>query len=133
MKTETEMTKAEVVSFEGRFLMLHLQYEVKDENSKRLIDIPCLEVPIFTEKLPLFFKFKETEQSLFTGNCNTIYKPHHDHYVIKMSGDEARLCQNENGVAMTERILETYPQEMTIEEIEKALGYSVKIVKEKEE
>lgn len=128
MKTETKMTKAEVVSFEERFLMLHLQYEVKDENSKRLIDIPCLEVPIYTEHLPLFFK--ETEQPLCTGNCNTIYKPN-DYYVIKMSGDEARLYQNENGVAITERILETYPHEMTIEEIEKSLGYSVKIVKEK--
>ena len=116
-KTETTMTDAEVVSFKGRFLILHLKYEVKDNHCKRLIDIPCLEVPIYTEALPII----ESQENKIAPV-----------YVIMMNSDRARLCDDQNGNAMTETILETYPQEMTIEEIEKALGYSVKIVNEKD-
>ena len=113
---EVKMTKAEVVGFDSDRVIIHIQYTVKDEREKRLIDFPQVAVPITTCHICLEENFEP-----FTALDST-------YLALKMFSDEAKLFPDDNGVKFTASVIESYEKEMTLEEIEKALGHPVKII-----
>lgn len=116
---EVKMTKAEVVGFEDNRVFIHLQYTVKDDCEKKIVDFPKVGLPICTSRICL-----EEPPSPFTFEEPT-------YFAIKMYFDEAMLFPDDIGTKWSETILETYEKEMTLEEIEMKLGYPIKIIKER--
>ena len=113
---EVNMAKAEVVGFDSDSVILHIKYTVKDEREKRMIDFPRVAVPITTRHICL-----EERPTAFTVLDYT-------NLAIKMLSDEAKLLPDDKGIKYTERVIESYEKEMTLEDIEKALGHPVKII-----
>ena len=120
-RCEVKMTKAEVVEFGGDRVIIHIQYTVKDEREKKLIDFPRVAVPITTCNICL----RELPPAFTDLDSNYL--------ALKMFSDEAKLFPDDNDIKFTESVIESYEKEMTLEEIEKALGHPVKIISERRE
>lgn len=117
---EVKMTKAEVVGFGDDRVFIHLQYTVKDDWGRKIVDFPKVGLPICTCRICL-----EEPPSPFTFEKPT-------YSAIKMYSDEAMLFPDDMWTKLWgETILETYEKEMTLEEIEMELGYPIKIIKER--
>lgn len=96
---------------------LSASYLCEDESEVYQIDIPNILLPILTDYLP----------TLTQGGSD----PRDWHMAIDLGVGELEVCKDKNGVYYTKTVKEYKTKEMTIEEIEKKLGYKVKIVNNK--
>lgn len=94
----------------GRIL-LKLLYEGKNKSCKYTYELPCVELPIDVFHINIEQEWSEISSS----------RAH-----LCMLDDKCRLRADP-----VVKIIEEYAREMTIKEIEKALGYSIKIVGDK--
>lgn len=106
---------------ESGYLYMSLTYEIEDEHVIKEIHIPKIATWIPTGGEPFI-------NHLTTSN-------HGDVYDVKLDIGPMEYQIIKGGVYdtyLTEKILYEKPTEMTLEEIEKKLGYKIKIVSEKE-
>ena len=105
-------------------------YEYENENGRYELTIPNIMLPITKNAIP---------------NISDIFHEHYfnghyfnEHYIENASGklriDKANMVENDSdfeGVYFI-KTLESFPKKMTVEEIEKRLGYKIEIVSRKE-
>ena len=112
---------------------LHLQYEIEDEYVKKIVDIPKAVLYLPTDNVTL------DEEVVGNYTCNYGYGTNFYDCVeshLKLGTNYLRLVEGKSELAevqckYVEKILERKTKKMTVEEIEKVLGYSVEIVSEK--
>ena len=121
------LTSAEVY-FEAGIPYIKLEYEYENDDGTHRILFPKVEFPISCLNIPTIstiddqsyigsrstMDFRPCELSLFKGNAK----------IIKDDG----VAVKEDNVVFLDVITKKKIHEMTLEEIEKKLGYSVKIV-----
>lgn len=124
--------KGRKVFEEDNHLYLKLVYQYEDNCGIHELIIPKIDLEIRTDCLPTI------NHDLHTGYMGIL------NYYINRYSDTFVLLQDDvavrkNGVTLTfenaayvKNTLKENPQEMTIAEIEKKLGYKVKLVSEKE-
>lgn len=122
------LKKANIYEENGRWYM-HLEYEIEEKHERKIHIIPKLELPYAITHKPA----TTYGQIHFDGRAsNTVI--HIDESLILHSADIVDPMTGEvyKGI---EGIfdLEQRAVDMTIEDIEKALGYKIKIVANKEE
>lgn len=119
-KEETITTLKEYKLYpESGYLYMSLTYEIEDEHVIKEIHIPKIATCIPTDR----------EQFI-----NHLTTSHGSVYDVKVDIGSMEYQIIKGGVYdtyLTEKILYEKPTEMTLEEIEKKLGYKVKIVSEK--
>ena len=127
MISNEHLTSAEVY-FEADVPYIKLDYEYENDDSTHRILFPkvefpfsCLSIPPITTIDGIYYisslstmDFRSCELRLFKGNAK----------IIKDDG----VAVKQNNVALLDVITKKKIHEMTLEEIEKKLGYSVKIV-----
>ena len=103
---------------------IDVTYRHEDERVIEEINIPKLEIPL----LP----FGRVDISCDYYDCaiSPSARPLIIGHAFNIGSDRLHM-REKNGVAYTVKIIEEKAQEMTIDEIEKKLGYKVKIVNEK--
>lgn len=116
---------------EDNHLYLKLVYEYEDERGVHELIIPKIDLEIRTDQLPVITD--KHEFTLYSSIMN---------YEIKRGSDNFRLLRDDvivrkNGnrfiypnTAYVVNTIKENPHEMTIAEIEKKLGYKVKLVSE---
>lgn len=119
MIKDSKLTKLELYSENDEYY-LRAEYEVIYTHRKTKITIPKIRLPLFNN--PLIIKGVVNLDSMYT-------KPTHE---INIGFGELEMCDDHKGNFMYEEVLEEYVQKMTIDEIEKKLGYKVEIVSKKE-
>ena len=96
---------------------LSAKYRIEDNSSIRELDIPKIRLKINPGRVEI----RHDDMSYFTPRINMGFgELPLDHY------------RDQVGVYFTERVLEEKVHEMTLDEIEKKLGYKVKVVNKKE-
>lgn len=92
-------------------------YEVETEHKVLEITFNKIEFPLQPDHMP-FIDRESIGSSCYPNRCcNCIEVP-----------DKLRLFNNDEGVCIQKNIIKNKVCEMTLEEIEKKLGYSVKII-----
>lgn len=102
------------------YLFMSLTYEIEDAHVIKEIHIPKIATCIATDK--------DLSISHSTTSRGSVYD-------VELHAGTIRyqlFKDNTEDVYLTEKILYEKPTEMTLEEIEKKLGYKVKIVSKKE-
>ena len=108
---------------EDDYLFMSLTYEIEDEHVVKEIALPKLATCIPINREPLISHstdHHELIRDIIVEAGPMMYQ------VFKGKTEDA------DDVYLTEKILYEKPTEMTLEEIEKKLGYKIKIVSEKE-
>lgn len=122
MRNIREELKEISLSHDNNGWYLDMVYEYENEHGVYEIHIPHLNIPIYDDRMPvleLACGFNNECYALFGG--------------IKLPLTEAKTKHGKNGkYHYTIKTLKEKRQEMTLEEIEKKLGYKIKIVSEKE-
>lgn len=118
---KVELIKLELREDDNRFF-LHAAYQIEhNDGSIEEYDIPNIKVPLSKGDFPSV----EIEHGTMCHSQNDICRIGTDDSLLRVFPDK-------NGQVMkSKRIKEPDPKEMTMEEIEKKLGYPIKIVKEK--
>lgn len=93
-------------------------YECKNQYRKTEVIIPRIMLPVDSHHIPAIRR--EEAQWLYTPG-----------WFIDIFGSEIPLRPDEDGNVYYEKVIEEYPQKMTLAEIEKKLGYKVELVSEK--
>jgi len=96
---------------------LSVTYICENDREKYRLSIPKIKLPICVDKVSITRDYDSYFGQSYTANLGfggLVMEP------------------DKNGVCYTESILETKVHEMTISEIEKKLGYKIKIVNDKE-
>lgn len=117
MNEKTTLKNAELYKEDGRYY-LKLTYIV--ENASEIAEITCpkVELPLIPDKCII--------------NHSTIFYGIVDPPKILLYNDvELTLFQDKKGMYYTKKVLEQKTHELTLDEIEKKLGYKVKIVNKK--
>ena len=112
---KSKLTKYELYEENGR-LFMRLVYENEDEHRIAETEILKVDTMIRTDYEPIL------EQSLYS----------YDEAVFMKCGDNTYPLYKVSNNYTLHRVIKEKPTEMTLEEIEKKLGYKIKIVSEKE-
>lgn len=102
---------------------LRAKYEVEDDHSVREVIIPHITLPVRSHSTPDF--------GLYYGN--KLVNIGFGEMVMRPCDIEIPGHDTIKDACYVEHTIKEKPQEMTIEEIEKKLGYKIKIVGEKHE
>ena len=119
MIKDSKLTKLELYSENDEYY-LRAEYEVIYTHRKTKLTIPKIKLPLFNNPL------------IPTGviNLDSMYtKPTRE---VNIGFGELEMCNDQKDYFMYEEVLEEYAQKMTVDEIEKKLGYKVEIVSKKE-
>lgn len=132
--TDVKLVKAHVFCEEDR-LYLSLTYAFRDPNgNKRELLLPKIKLPFRETELPRIHYNEYNSVGRFVRT--DYYIPSDDLPIERHDGTVTDYKGNEHSykdVAYIDRIVKYAVKEMTQEEIEKELGYKVKIVSEKED
>lgn len=112
MKSNNTIKDAKIINENGR-LYVDLTVISDDEHSIREINIPRIALPIFN-----------------TSHIGLVHDSYERCYTIDFGMGELPVMENKDGVSYTVKIIKEKRKEMTISEIEKKLGYKIKIVSE---
>ena len=107
--------------FDAHFLKVVYQYE--EENHLYELVIPKIYLPIDTNKLP----------SILSGSEYLVCSIVSNYHACDLGFGKCRLDHDKEGRLYYTNLIKTYPRKMTIEEIEKELGYKIDIVDKKED
>ena len=118
MSDNEKLMDVKLVKENGNYF-LDLTYQHEDDKAIYETNIPRVYLPLSEHGF---------EYWSFDVGCHT-----NKEHAINLGFGELRLLKDKNGAVFTTAIVEEKTKEMTIEEIEKALGHKVKIVGEKEE
>lgn len=94
-------------------------YECENEYKKVEVIIPRIGLLVDTKHLPMIAT-ESTTSSLIL-----------DRWLIDIFGTQRPLRPDKNGHVYYEKVIEEYPQKMTLAEIEKKLGHKIELVSEK--
>lgn len=120
IKTITERLKHIEIFYEDNIPYMKAVYELEDEGGIYEITLNKIEIPLSAYHLP-----DVITKCMDSSFCSTIInKP----TIIIPALDRLRLFADSDGVYVTKKLIKSKVHEMTLEEIEKKLGYSVKIV-----
>lgn len=126
-KTERENLKSvklveEKDKFGCRKFYLDVTYTyIDDKGNKHEINFQKIELPIRENSLPLISSEISMDKRLFAQNDT-----------IDLGFGDLQLLRNSDNIYATDRIVEYFCKEMTLEEIQSKLGYKVKIVDKKD-
>lgn len=104
---------------------MELQYEYEDESGVHRRYYPKVEFPFFCGKLPT----EEFSSGRFKDNKLTISLFTNEVAVFRGNFSNPMTGQIMSDVCFIDNLIKPAVHEMTIEEIEKKLGYKIKIVK----
>lgn len=107
---------------EDNRLYLKLVYEYEDEHGVYELIIPKLYLEIRTDYLPII----NHDLNYYINRCSNIYILLRDDVAVRKNG----VTLTAEKAAYVINTLKEKPKEMTIAEIEKKLGYKVKLVSE---
>ena len=96
--------------------------EAENEHRKVEITIPRIDLLVDTSRMPTISQAFVLD-SPYIGRFND--------YSIDIFGARLPLQRDEAGNVYYEKVIEEYPQKMTIEELEKKLGYKIELVSKK--
>ena len=96
--------------------------EAENEHRKVEITIPRIDLLVDTSRMPTISQAFVLD-SPYIGRFND--------YSIDIFGATLPLQRDETGNVYYEKVIEEYPQKMTIEELEKKLGYKIELVSKK--
>lgn len=117
---------------EDNHLYLKLVYEYEDERGVHELIIPKIDLEIRTDHLPIInldsYAGPMDILNYYINRYTDVFRLFRDDVTVRKNG-ERYVCPNAAYVINT---LKEKPKEMTIAEIEKKLGYKVKVVSEKE-
>ena len=114
---KSKITKAELIEEKGSYY-LSLEYLLEDDDRVEKLTIPRVVLPVDLSFYPGF-----TTKTDFS-----MWEPRIIELRASYSGDVLRVVRDPNGNYYTYETIKEKEHEMTIEEIEKKLGYKVKIV-----
>lgn len=121
---EMEVRYVELVEENGQYY-LHIKYRVKDEYEIKEYDIPKAKIPLNLSRVPFINK---------TCERDSFGRPIMDSFICCVNSDAMPLCkgntEHANDVFFTVETIKEKRKELTIAEIEKKLGYKIKIVGE---
>ena len=129
MKNEKthKLTNIELVEDDGQYY-LSVEYLIEDENRIEKVTIPRVEVPFNSKTFPEFKETYDEECWEISTFGQRIACPPRTYWTIKTGYGNTAKISRLNGISYTVEIIKEKEHEMTIEEIEKKLGYKVKIV-----
>ena len=93
------------------------------------IHIPKLYIPLVNSSGGLYIYTDWMDDYIGASTRKTVYCL--NHFYPECGEHGLRICENDDGAPYTIRVIEKKTQEMTIEEIEKKLGYKIKVVAKK--
>ena len=93
--------------------------EAETEHRKVEITIPRIDLLVDTRRIPTI-NHAYIQNSAYSGRFND--------YTIDIFGTTLPLRRDKAGNAYYEKVIEEYPRKMTIEELEKKLGYKIELV-----
>lgn len=128
MKNEKthKLTNIELVEDDGQYY-LSVEYLIEDANRIEKITIPRVEIPFNSKVMPeLTEEYNEPDCGIGTFG-ERLFIPRVNRYIRTGYGNTMRIAKVD-GVSYTIETIKEKEHEMTIEEIEKKLGYKVKIV-----
>ena len=96
--------------------------EAENEHQKVEITIPRIDLLVKASRIPTI-NHAYIQNSAYSGRFND--------YTIDIFGTTLPLRRDEAGNVCYEKVIEEYPQKMTIEELEKKLGYKIELVSKK--
>ena len=92
--------------------------EAENEHRKVEITIPRIDLLVNTSRIP-------------TISHELLYGERFRDYTIDVFGSTLPLRRDERGNVYYEKVIEEYPQKMTLAEVEKKLGYKIELVSDK--
>lgn len=129
MKNEKthKLTNIELVEDDGQYY-LSVEYLIEDANRIEKLTIPRVEIPFNSKIMPELIE--EYEDSPFIAPIfdERMFPPPQVHRCIKTGYGNTMKIAKLDGISYTVETIKEKEHEMTIEEIEKKLGYKVKIV-----
>lgn len=96
--------------------------EAENEYRKVEITIPRIDLLVNTSRIP-------TINHAFTSD--SLYGERFRDYTINIFGTKLPLRKDEAGNVYYEKVLEEYPQKMTLAEVEQKLGHRIELVSDK--
>lgn len=110
----TTLTKLELYQEDGLYF-LRAEYEIGAKHRLEKYTIPKIYLPI-------------SQYPIVVHQCGEYTKNYPARHTIDLGFGELELCKDKNDNFYTMEVLQEYPQKMTLEEIEKKLGYKVELV-----
>lgn len=114
----SELTKLKLYQEDGCYY-LRAEYEVEDDHRLQKYTIPKIALPI--RRGPVI------NERVFNEYCHHYSSPKRD-VTMDLGFGELHLLTGSDGYLYKCETIKEYPQKMTLEEIEKKLGYKVEIV-----
>ena len=96
--------------------------EAENEHQKVEITIPRIDLLVNTSRIPTI-NHAYIQNSAYSGRFND--------YTIDIFGTTLPLRRDEAGNVCYEKVIEEYPQKMSLAEVEKKLGYKIELVSDK--
>lgn len=121
-KKTHKLTHIELVEEDGQYY-LSVEYLIEDDNRIEKLTIPRVVLPFNSKFMPDVTMGRDL--AYFANNI-PLYRE--EQYFIKTGFYEKLEIEKVNGVCFILQTIKEKEHEMTIEEIEKKLGYKVKIV-----
>ena len=106
---ESKLTNLKLYQDDGMYY-LESEYEIITKYNRRKMIIPRILLQTFC-------------YPSITHECGII-----DRFSVDLGFGELLAGRNKDGYFIKEEVIEEYPQKMTLEEIEKKLGYKVELV-----
>lgn len=129
MKNEKthKLTNIELVEDDGQYY-LSVEYLIEDANRIEKVTIPRVEVPFNSKVMPeLTEEYDEPCWEIGNFGERLGYPRRINHYIKTGYGNTMKIAKLD-GISYTVETIKEKEHEMTIEEIEKKLGYKIKIV-----
>lgn len=118
-KAISQLANVELVKENGAYY-LSLEYLLEDDNRVEKLIIPRAKIPIDNDFYPILAHSTPTFSRYFGGGNVSLESGYEGYRFELKAGPDARL--------FTLETIKEKEHEMTVEEIEKKLGYKVKIV-----
>lgn len=116
MTEGSKLTNLELYQEDNKYY-LRAEYEIITKTCKKKLTIPKIYLPTNM----LYPNIEFAVPSLTSSNTT-----------VDLGFGRMKMIQDTDGSVFITKIIEEYPQKMTLEEIEKKLGYKIELVSKKE-
>ena len=113
----SKITNIELYNEKGQYY-LKVEYEVDNVYRLEKYTVPKIHLPI-ADCVTIIHESDNTYMGMFERNA------------IDLGFGELNMLRDKSGRLCTMEVIKEYPQKMTLEEIEKKLGYKVEVVSNK--
>lgn len=129
MKNEKthKLTNIELVEDDGQYY-LSVEYLIEDANRIKKLTIPRVEIPFNSKVIPEITEEYDEEYWEIGRFGERLCRWPETHWAIKTGYGNTMKIAKLDGISYTVETIKEKEHEMTIEEIEKKLGYKIKIV-----